>query len=136
MGKKHFTESQIAFAPRQAGGLLDVVDEPLGRRVRRQAVDLAASMQHRQQSAVEFEATLRERNRLAGNHHDTVLQTVTGIGYQVAACRAEAGRVARGGQGHFGLDGMRARVERIGGTLEIRSSPGSGTTVTVRLPLG
>lgn len=234
----------------------------LGRRVRRQAVDLAASMQHRQQSAVEFEATLRERNRLAANLHDTVLQTVTGIGYQLTACRdddgalaadaprhldivdrmvghavhqlrgtvwalrttsptdrtlaeavrelaarlarehdavieadvaadlpalpdfvagnlllvaqeallnaarhaaatattvrlhvpppgdalvlevADDGRgfdpVARPGapQGHFGLDGMRERGERIGGTLDIQSSPGRGTTVTVRLPLG
>jgi signal transduction histidine kinase len=234
----------------------------LGRRVRRQAVDLAASMQHRQQSAVEFEATLRERNRLAANLHDTVLQTVTGIGYQLTACRDEDGAlaadaprhldivdrmvghavhqlrgtvwalrttsptdrtlaeavrelaarlarehdavieadvaadlpalpdfvagnlllvaqeallnaarhaaatattvrlhvpppgdalvlevaddgrgfdpVARPGapQGHFGLDGMRERVERIGGTLDVRSSPGGGTTVTVRLPLG
>ena len=234
----------------------------LGRRVRRQAVDLAASMQHRQQSAVEFEATLRERNRLAANLHDTVLQTVTGIGYQLTACRANDGTLAadaprhldivdrmvghaveqlrgtvwalratsptdrtlaeavrelaarlaqehdaaieadvaadlpalpdfaagnmllvaqeamlnaarhaaatattvrlhmpppgdaivlevaddgrgfdpaaRHGapQGHFGLDGMRERVERIGGTLDIHSDPGRGTTVTVRLPLG
>ncbi|MFN6191746.1 MAG: sensor histidine kinase [Planctomycetia bacterium] len=234
----------------------------LGRRVRRQAIDLAASMQHRQQSAVEFEATLRERNRLAANLHDTVLQTVTGIGYQLTACRADDGTLAadaprhldvvdrmvghavhqlrgtvwalqataptdrtlpeavrelaarlarehdavieadvaadlpalpdfvagnlllvaqeallnaarhaaaaattvrlhvpppgdavvlevaddgrgfdprarpRGAQGHFGVDGMRERVERIGGTLDIRSSPGRGTTVTVRLPLG
>ena len=234
----------------------------LGRRVRRQAVDLAASMQHRQQSAVEFEATLRERNRLAANLHDTVLQTVTGIGYQLTACRDDDGALAadaprhldivdrmvdhavhqlrgtvwalqatsptdrtfaeavrdlaarlerehdavieadvaadlpalpdfvagnlllvaqeallnaarhagaaattvrlhapppgdavvlevaddgrgfdpsarpRGAQGHFGVDGMRERVERIGGTLDIRSSPGHGTTITVRLPLG
>jgi signal transduction histidine kinase len=41
-----------------------------------------------------------------------------------------------GAQGHFGLDGMRERVERIGGTLDIQSAPGQGTTVTVRLPLG
>ena len=234
----------------------------LGRRVRRQAVDLATSMQHRQQSAVEFEATLRERNRLAANLHDTVLQTVTGIGYQLTACRANDGTLAAdaprhldivdrmvghaveqlrgtvwalratsptdrtlaeavrelaarlaqehdavieadvaadlpalpdfaagnlllvaqeamlnaarqaaatattvrlhmpppgdaivlevadngrgfdpaarpaGAQGHFGLDGMRERVERIGGTLDIQSAPGQGTTVTVRLPLG
>jgi signal transduction histidine kinase len=31
---------------------------------------------------------------------------------------------------------MRERVERIGGTLDIHSAPGRGTTVTVRLPLG
>jgi signal transduction histidine kinase len=32
-------------------------------------------------------------------------------------------------QGHFGLHGMRERAERLGGTLAIESSPGSGTTV-------
>lgn len=32
-------------------------------------------------------------------------------------------------QGHFGLHGMRERAERLGGTLAIESTPGSGTTV-------
>ena len=32
-------------------------------------------------------------------------------------------------QGHFGLHGMRERAERLGGTLVIESTPGSGTTV-------
>jgi two-component system sensor histidine kinase UhpB len=35
--------------------------------------------------------------------------------------------------GHFGLDGMRDRVEMMGGAFEVRSSVGSGTTVHVRL---
>lgn len=34
----------------------------------------------------------------------------------------------------FGLKGMRERVALLGGHLEIRSSPGHGATVTVRLP--
>ena len=29
--------------------------------------------------------------------------------------------------GHFGLDGIVERVERLGGTFEIESSPGKGT---------
>ena len=32
-------------------------------------------------------------------------------------------------QGHFGLHGMRERAERLGGTLAVESTPGSGTTV-------
>jgi signal transduction histidine kinase len=36
--------------------------------------------------------------------------------------------------GHFGLLGMRERAEKIGGTLQILSSPGQGTTVEVRVP--
>ena len=32
-------------------------------------------------------------------------------------------------QGHFGMVGMRERIERLGGSLSIESSPGKGTTV-------
>ena len=32
-------------------------------------------------------------------------------------------------QGHFGIEGMRERVERLGGSLEIESTPSGGTTV-------
>ncbi|BBW97654.1 sensor histidine kinase [Geobacillus sp. FSL W8-0032] len=35
----------------------------------------------------------------------------------------------------FGLIGMRERVELLGGTLTIRSKPGRGTTVFIRIPL-
>jgi signal transduction histidine kinase len=35
---------------------------------------------------------------------------------------------------HFGLLGMRERVEKIGASLDIQSSPGRGCTVTVTLP--
>jgi signal transduction histidine kinase len=36
-------------------------------------------------------------------------------------------------QGRIGLASMRERVERLGGSLEILSTPGKGTTVLVRL---
>ena len=39
----------------------------------------------------------------------------------------------RGGGG-FGLAGMRERAERLGGTLDIESSPGAGTRVRVEVP--
>jgi signal transduction histidine kinase len=35
----------------------------------------------------------------------------------------------------LGLRGIRERVEQVGGTLEIESSSGSGTTLFVRIPL-
>jgi signal transduction histidine kinase len=35
----------------------------------------------------------------------------------------------------LGLQSMRERAEDLGGTLEVTSQPGGGTTVTVRLPL-
>lgn len=39
------------------------------------------------------------------------------------------------GDGH-GLAGMRERVEMLGGRFELRSAPGSGTTVRAEFPLG
>lgn len=36
---------------------------------------------------------------------------------------------------HFGLLGMRERVQDLDGTLEVASTPGAGTTVVVQLPL-
>jgi signal transduction histidine kinase len=41
--------------------------------------------------------------------------------------------VARGG---VGLVGMRERVEGLGGEIEVKSRPGEGTEVTVRVPSG
>ncbi|MFI9580542.1 sensor histidine kinase [Streptomyces sp. NPDC052236] len=41
----------------------------------------------------------------------------------------------RGDTGGFGLGGMRARAERVAGTVVIESEPGLGTAVSVRVPL-
>ncbi|WP_105970478.1 sensor histidine kinase [Streptomyces geranii] len=41
----------------------------------------------------------------------------------------------RTGTGGFGLDGMRARAERIAGTLTLESEQGHGTAVSARVPL-
>ncbi|MEV7195286.1 sensor histidine kinase [Streptomyces sp. NPDC093510] len=41
----------------------------------------------------------------------------------------------RTGTGGFGLDGMRARAERIAGSLTVESEPGGGTAVSARVPL-
>src|SRR5262245_19288598 len=42
----------------------------------------------------------------------------------------------RGKEGHFGLQGMRERVVRIGGKLTVASAAGSGTEITVVVPGG
>ncbi len=243
------------------GGLLWVGQ--LRRQVHRKTQQLAVEMHARRDAAIEFQATLRERNRLAANLHDTLLQTMDGLGFQLEACDAatvaprqegavgEHLQVARrmldhavdelrdsvwalrslpmqgltlpkvlaslaekagsgheahievrtegdlsqvpdfvagnlllaaqealhnalkhGGsrsvtlearpvetaswieliirddgvgftpgtqagplQGHFGLAGIRERMERLGGTLRIESAPGRGTTLTFRVPL-
>lgn len=71
--------------------------------------ELAAEQQRRREADVAFHATLRERSRLAANLHDTVLQTVTGITYQLATCRDD--------DGHFSDDAPKAldMVERMVG---------------------
>jgi len=47
-------------------------------------------------------------------------------------CRGQARGPA---EGHFGLSGMAERAQRIGGSLEIHSEPGTGTLVEAKLPL-
>lgn len=64
----------------------------LRRQVGEQAHELASTLQSQHDAAIEFETALRERNRLAANLHDTVLQTVTGIGYQLQAVQAIGSR--------------------------------------------
>lgn len=54
-------------------------------------------------------------------------------------------RISDNGQGmvgdwqkpeHYGVIGMRERAEALGGTLELQSAPGDGTSVVARIPLG
>ena len=38
-------------------------------------------------------------------------------------------------EGHFGLSGIRERVERLNGSLDLESSPETGTSARIRIPL-
>ncbi|MCX5228782.1 sensor histidine kinase [Streptomyces sp. NPDC006553] len=38
--------------------------------------------------------------------------------------------------GGFGLDGMRARAERLAGSVAVETAPGEGTAISARVPLG
>lgn len=44
--------------------------------------------------------------------------------------------IERGKEGHFGLQGMRERAARIGGTLTLASNPASGTEIKLVVPGG
>jgi signal transduction histidine kinase len=61
----------------------------LRREVARQTARAVAEESARRQAALDYEITLRERNKLAGNLHDTALQTVTGIAFQLKVCEAK-----------------------------------------------
>lgn len=73
----------------------------LRRQVRARTRQLAAEMRSRRDAALDFEATLRERNRLAANLHDTLLQTLGGIGYQLDACEGGRGGDEAEARVHF-----------------------------------
>jgi signal transduction histidine kinase len=49
-------------------------------------------------------------------------------------CGFDATSAFLAAEGHFGILGMRERMEQISGSLEVVSSPGRGTVVTSRLP--
>jgi signal transduction histidine kinase len=68
----------------------------LRRQVAVQSVRLAGEMQQRRDAAVEFQASLRERNRLAANLHDTLLQSLAGAGFQLDTCRRAVARADLG----------------------------------------
>ncbi|SEG48370.1 Signal transduction histidine kinase [Actinacidiphila yanglinensis] len=54
----------------------------------------------------------------------------------VPAVPVPAGSGAGGGPGGFGLEAMRERIEALSGTVRVESAPGSGTTVSARVPHG
>jgi len=63
-------------------------------------------------------------------HIDSVTLEVAddGSGFDPSACLGPA-------EGHFGLQGMKERAARLGGTLEIDSEANAGTRIRVALPL-
>jgi signal transduction histidine kinase len=67
----------------------------------------------------------------AARQGGTLVLTVTddGVGFSVPA---QPDLFTR--QGHYGLLGIRERASQLGGTLQIDSTPGQGTRLTVRLP--
>ena len=77
---------------------------------------LTAEMRSRRDAAVEYQATIGERNRLAANLHDTLLQTLGGIGYQLDACEAGGLLKPDGPRLHF--DVARRMVNHATGELQ------------------
>jgi signal transduction histidine kinase len=87
----------------------------LRHRLRLQTARLAAEMRSRRDAAVEFQATLQERNRLAANLHDTLLQTLGGIGFQLDACEGCRSRDEAEAREHFAV--ARRMVNHAAGEL-------------------
>ncbi len=75
----------------------------------------------------------------AGARHAWVRFTLEGRRSCVTIADDGAGFAAQSHVGHdwgrFGLQTMRERVEGLGGSLEIRSTPGQGTQIVARVPV-
>jgi signal transduction histidine kinase len=76
---------------------------------------------HAMPSMVEVQVAQSDNEIVASVHDD-------GAGFEVAPTRNGAQSA------HFGLIGMRERAAALGGSLQIESEPGQGTTVTLRIP--
>jgi signal transduction histidine kinase len=101
----------------------------LRREVQSQSRMLAREMRLRRDAAIEYEASLRERNRLAANLHDTLLQTLGGIDYQLGACRAFQSPRDDAGTGHLDVAGRmveHAMRELRGSVWALRTIPLAG----------
>jgi signal transduction histidine kinase len=131
-----WTPRRLVVALAATGGILSLA---LGwvwllrQQVAATAARLLAEMRTRREAAVEFSATLRERNRIAANLHDTLLQTMSAIGMQLQSC--ELSRVEDGlpPAPHLGL--ARRMVEHAIGELRqsvwaLRSFPLKGQRFT------
>jgi signal transduction histidine kinase len=88
-------------------------------RIVREAVVNAVS--HAHASAIEVTVAAEEGRLVVAVRDD-------GEGFDVAACERRAG--------HFGLRGMRERAWRLGATLDIESSPRSGSRIVVSVDPG
>ena len=75
----------------------------LRRRVEQRGAQLAEEMRARREAAVEFDATLRERERLAADLHDSLEQSLTGMALQLEAAEALHGEAPARSAQHLGL---------------------------------
>ncbi len=83
------------------------------------------------------EALTNARQHAAAKHtrvvlyysSETLMLTITddGSGFDMTTTQQK--------DGHYGLIGMQERASGVDGTLDIVSSPGQGTTITLRIPL-
>jgi signal transduction histidine kinase len=103
-------------------GALDPAIEMILYRITQEAVRNVAKHAH----ASEVEASLRGSN---GTVSLRIRDNGRGFDPMVAA-----GATRLTDDGHFGLAGMRHRVEMAAGTYHLESAPGSGTAILVRVP--
>lgn len=108
----------------------------LRRTVALRSAELAEEMRARRDAAIEFDSTLRERNRLAADLHDTTEQSLTGLALQLEA--SEALKTKEPGRSHHHLTLARQLLDRSREDLRrsiwnLRANPLEKNTLSVAL---
>ena len=95
-------------------------------------------------AAVERELyfTLREgilnavRHSRATELHLALTKTPEGCAASLRDNGAGFDAAATGASSHYGLKGMRERIQKVGGKFSLETAPGKGTEITIIIPLG
>jgi signal transduction histidine kinase/ligand-binding sensor domain-containing protein len=82
---------------------------------------LRNAVRHARPAAIHIAATYESRKL-------TLEVADDGVGFEPGPMLAD--------DSHFGIEGMRERIEQAGGDFAIQTSPGGGTTVRMTVPLG
>lgn len=82
---------------------------------------------HASATRIEGAATVESGQDGSADGNETLLVWLAdnGVGFNASAPRP----------GHFGMRGMREQAEIIGAQLQVQSTPGQGTRVTIRMPI-
>lgn len=146
--KENLQEARTLVAASGPGALVErSLAEAVGRQVERFALESGSDAEHgtsgtpHRLPAEREVVVLRAAQELLSNvSRHAAAGTVTvrlAYGENVTLTVADDGRgfdPARVGGHSYGLAMMRARVERLGGRLDLDTAPGAGTTVVVEVP--
>ncbi|MEU1178287.1 sensor histidine kinase [Streptomyces sp. NPDC005820] len=117
--------------------------DALGRLAARHSADLDVTGEVRALPAGPEVVALRSCQEALTNarkHAGSSARVVISLGYDESGLTVSVRDDGRGfdparASDGYGLAGLRARAAEVGGTTLVRSAPGAGTTVTVRLPV-
>lgn len=102
-------------------------------------VDAAVESLDRDRQVVLLRCVQEALSNVARHAHATIVSVAVRVSGGIATLEIRddgRGFDPAGMRTGFGIDGMGDRVGLAGGTFEVDSAPGAGTTVRVRLPLG
>lgn len=118
VSRKNSALRQVVREKARAQDALQMAHDQLDERVRERTAQLKYEMNARQEAEVHFKATLAERTRLAQELHDTIEQSLAGIGLQLDTASKLFEKRADGSKRHLEL----ARSLMTQSQVELRRS--------------